>query len=49
VPDLSDGEVPLGAHVFAGCVGGLVVIAVVAIRSFFTGWDRGVGRGGVVG
>jgi hypothetical protein len=39
----------LGAHLFAGCVGGLVAIAAFAIRSFLSGWDRGGGLGGVVG
>jgi len=40
---------PLGAHVLAGFVLGFVGLAVVAFRSFLTDWDRGVGRGGVVG
>ena len=39
----------LGVHVLAGCVLGFVGLAVVAFRSFLTDWDRGAGRGGVVG
>ena len=39
----------MDAPVLAAFVSGFLVFTVLVLRSFVTGWERGGGRGGVVG